>query len=157
MSLVPTKTFEGHQNNVFSLVVWNDLLYSGSSDKTIKQWNHEGVCLQTFEGHQDTVYSLVVWNDLLYSGSEDGEIRQWNHDGVCLKTFDAGSAVNSLVVWNHLLYSGSDDCTIIQWVNEEAERVKQQRQQDMRNLLLVYSRSIPELNEDIAKEIATYF
>jgi len=27
----------------------------------------------------------------------------------------------------------------------------------MRSLLLVYSRSTPELNEDIAREIATYF
>ena len=51
--------------------------------------------------------------------------------------------------------SGSSDKTIQQWVDEEWEARQRQRQQDMLNLLLFYSRSIPELNEK--KEIATYF
>ena len=64
----------------------------------------------------------------------------------------------TLVVWNDLLYSGSSDKTIQQWVDEEWEARQRQRQQDIRNLLLVYSRSMPpELDEDIVKEIATYF
>ena len=61
----------------------------------------------------------------------------------------------TLVVWNDLLYSGSSDKTIQQWVNEEWEG--ERKRINMRNLLLVYSRSTPELDEDIAKEIATYF
>merc|ERR1712227_717910 len=47
----------------------------GSSDKTIKQWNHKGVCLQTFVTG-NVVESLVVWNDSLYSGSGN-KIKQW--------------------------------------------------------------------------------
>ena len=72
--------------------------------------------------------------------------------------FNAGDWVNSLVVWNDSLVSGSQDRIIKQWVDEEWEARQRQRQQDIRNLLLVYSRSMPpELNEDCAKEIATYF
>jgi hypothetical protein len=45
--------------------------------------------------------------------------------------------------------------TIKQWVDEEWER--ERKRINIRNLLLVYSRSTPELDEDTAKEIATYF
>ena len=71
--------------------------------------------------------------------------------------FNAGDWVNSLVVWNDSLVSGSQDRIIKQWVDEEWEARQRQRQQDIRNLLLVYLRSTPKLNEDCAKEIATYF
>ena len=74
-----------------------------------------------------------------------------------MNTFDAGSTVRTLVVWNDSLVSGSQDRIIKQWVDEEWEARQRQRQQDIRNLLLVYSISAPELDEDIAKEIAAYF
>ena len=154
MSVVPTKTYDAG-SAVFSLVVWHDSLFSGSY-KEIKKWNHEGVCVKTWEGHHNMVYTLVVWHDSLFSGSYK-EIKQWNHEGVCVKTFVGHEDyVNTLVVWNDLLYSGSGDNTIKQWVDEEWER--ERKRINIHNLLLVYSRSMPpELNEDIVKEIATYF
>ena len=80
--------------------------------------------------------------------------REKSSNGI---TRDAGSEVRTLVVWNDSLVSGSRR-EIKQWVDEEWEARQRQRQQDIRNLLLVYSRSMPpELNEDCAKEIATYF
>ena len=157
MSLVPTKTSVGHQAGTTgtTFVVWNDSLYSGDASGTIKQWNHEGVCVKTLVGHQRWVTTFVVWNDSLFSGSYK-EIKQWNHEGVCVKTFVGHEGyVNTLVVWNDSLYSGSLYGTIKQWVNEEWER--ERKRINMRNLLLVYSISAPELDEDIAKEIATYF
>ena len=72
-----------------------------------------------------------------------------------MKTFDTGSWVRSLVVWNDSLLSGSEDNTIKQWVDEEWER--ERKRKNLRNLLLVYSRLTPELDENIAIEIATYF
>ena len=155
MSVVPTKTFEGHEHKVKTFVVWNDSLVSGSYGE-IKQWNHEGVCVKTFVGHGDWVKTLVVWNDSLYSGSYK-KIKQWNHEGVCLKTLEGHeSSVYTFVVWNDLLYSGSVDNTIKQWVDEEWER--ERKRINIRNLLLVHSRSMPpELDGDIDKEIATYF
>ena len=141
---------------VYTLVVWNDFLFSGDYDGTIKQWNHEGVCVKTFNAGSE-VYSFVVWNDSLFSGDRNGKIKQWNPEGVCVKTFDAKSPVYTLVVWNDSLVSGDSSGTIKQWVDEEWEARQGQRQQDIRNLLLVYLRSTPELNEDCAKEIATYF
>ena len=152
MSVVTTKTFDAG-SAVFSLVVWNDSLVSGDRAGNIKQWNHEGECVKTFNANG----TLVVWNDSLVSGDYDRTIKQWNHEGVCVKTFASGCFVQTLVVWNDSLFSGSDDGTIKQWVDEEWE-AQRQREQDIRNLLLVYSRSMPpELNEDIVKEIATYF
>ena len=74
-----------------------------------------------------------------------------------MKTFEGHSrSVRTLLVWNDSLYSGSEDNTIKQWVDEEWER--ERKRINIRNLLLVYSRSMPrELDEDIVKEIATYF
>ena len=75
-----------------------------------------------------------------------------------MKTFEGHEdSVSTLVVWNDSLVSGDNSGKIKQWIDREWER-QRQRQQDIRNLLLVYSRSMPpELNEDIVKEIATYF
>ena len=103
------------------------------------------------------VNALVVWRDSLVSNSGN-EIKQWNHEGVCVKMFGLfQDYVNTFVVWNESLFLGSGS-KIKQWVDEEWEaRRQRQRQQGIRNLLLVYSRSTPELNEDCAKEIATYF
>ena len=72
-----------------------------------------------------------------------------------MKTLEGDTNVNSLVVWHDFAFSGSGDNTIKQWVDEEWER--ERKRINMRNLLLVYSRSTPELNEDIAREITTYF
>ena len=43
------KTFEGHEDAVNTLVVWNDSLFSGDDSGKIKQWNHEGVCVNTWD------------------------------------------------------------------------------------------------------------
>ena len=45
-------------------------------------------------------------------------------------------------------------------IQEEEKQIQEEeeKQKNMRNLLLVYTKSIPPLiNEDIAREIATYF
>merc|ERR1712070_798405 len=112
-----------------------------------------GVCVTTFAAGS-SVLSFVVWHDSLVLGLYK-EIKQWNHEGVCLQTLATGSWVTTLVVWHDVLYSGSDDGTIKQWVDEEWER--ERKRKNLRNLLLVYSRLTPELDENIAIEIATYF
>ena len=154
------KTFEGHQrydifsnevgeilmihktpSAVTSLVVWNDFLYSGSKDKTIKQWNQEGVCLQTFIGHSDRVDALVVWNGYLYSAALD-EIKKWNQEGVCLQNLENNNNntgwVNIFVIWNDHLYSGSDEGDIKKW-NEEGVCINTFSTEDMLTSLVVWN------------------
>src|SRR5437016_13487534 len=77
--------FEGHTDTVCCLIVWNNHLWSGSYDTTIKQWNEEGKCISTLEGHTKSVVRLCVWRDNLYSASYDNTIREWNSQGQCVR------------------------------------------------------------------------
>ena len=73
----------------------NQLLASGSRDKTIRLWDpHTGQHKATFTGHQNAVYSVAFSPDgkTLASGGEDETIRLWDvATGELLLTF-AGHA-----------------------------------------------------------------
>src|SRR5690606_8710765 len=56
-------TLRGHENVVTSLRVWNNDLYSGSDDNTIRRWNLQGECIAVLKGHNDSVQCLEVWNE----------------------------------------------------------------------------------------------
>ncbi|KAG8557432.1 hypothetical protein GDO81_016633 [Engystomops pustulosus] len=66
-------TFVGHQGPVWCLCVYSigDLLFSGSSDKTIKVWDTCTTykCQKTLEGHDGIVLALCIQGSKLYSGS----------------------------------------------------------------------------------------
>ncbi|PIO39029.1 hypothetical protein AB205_0183480, partial [Aquarana catesbeiana] len=68
-------TFVGHQGPVWCLCVYSigDLLFSGSSDKTIKVWDTCTTykCQKTLEGHDGIVLALCIQGSKLYSGSAD--------------------------------------------------------------------------------------
>ena len=71
-------TLQGHTRGVFCLVVHNNILYSGSWDKTIRAWNLDtNECITVSRGHTWGVFCLVVHNNILYSGSGDKTIRAW--------------------------------------------------------------------------------
>lgn len=55
-------TFVGHQGPVWCLCVFGDLLFSGSSDKTIKAWDTctNYTCQKTLEGHNGIVLALCT-------------------------------------------------------------------------------------------------
>ena len=57
-------TFVGHQGPVWCLCVYSmgDLLFSGSSDKTIKVWDTCTTykCQKTLEGHDGIVLALCI-------------------------------------------------------------------------------------------------
>ena len=69
------------------------LLFSGSSDATIKLWDPkeragsnadiqvEGVLLQTLEGSGGTVCDMLVEGGFLFSGGTDGSVRMWQTVG----------------------------------------------------------------------------
>ena len=77
----PIATLQGHKGWVQCLVVNNNILYSGSSDKTIRAWNLDtNECITALQGHTNDVHCLIVHNNILYSGSGDRTIRAWNLD-----------------------------------------------------------------------------
>ena len=71
-------TLQGHTDVVRCLIVHNNLLYSGSWDRTIRAWNLDtNECITALQGHTSHVYCLIVHNNILYSGSGDKTIRAW--------------------------------------------------------------------------------
>ena len=74
----PIATLQGHTHWVHCLIVHNNILYSGSSDKTIRAWNLDtNECIATLQGHTDSVFCLIVHNNILYSGGDENTIRAW--------------------------------------------------------------------------------
>ncbi|KAL9649905.1 hypothetical protein ABK040_011378 [Willaertia magna] len=97
-----------HDNIVWCLLVFEDTLFSGSKDKTIKKWNLEKKkdndmemmaidtttqiaatsssnnlvngyeCEAIFREHADSVRSLNIYNGFLFSGGGDEKIIKWN-------------------------------------------------------------------------------
>ncbi|CEP16005.1 hypothetical protein [Parasitella parasitica] len=110
----------GHMGPVTSLAVTDKHLWTGSWDKTIKQWDLvTGDCIRTLEGHTDFVKSLLLVGNFLYSGSSDCYLRQWN-----MSTFECTSAkkehtraIESLAVTEDgkFIYSASSDCKVLKW------------------------------------------
>ena len=71
-----TKILKGHTKNLISVLVKDNLIISGSLDKTIRIWDIDsGCCLKTLEGHRDYVKSIFVKDNLIISGSDDKTIR----------------------------------------------------------------------------------
>lgn len=92
-----THILQGHTCMVTCVKVLSDqLLASGSLDKTIKIWKidleitskNKNVCLRTLMGHAWPILSLEFSkaNGLLFSGSSDNTIRMWDiGSGQCVK------------------------------------------------------------------------
>ncbi|XAR50267.1 hypothetical protein NMG60_11004548 [Bertholletia excelsa] len=98
--LAVTRSLLGHAGPVLCLIYVDGLLFSGSSDRTVRIWRCGSTeCLAVLEGHKRPVKSLVPISGGLRrdtvsvcSGSLDGEIRIWeiressvnNSSGSCL-------------------------------------------------------------------------
>uniref|UniRef100_A0A4W6EB92 E3 ubiquitin-protein ligase TRAF7 n=1 Tax=Lates calcarifer TaxID=8187 RepID=A0A4W6EB92_LATCA len=106
-------TFVGHQGPVWCLCVYStgDLLFSGSSDKTIKVWDTCTTykCQKTLEGHDGIVLALCIQGNKLYSGSADCTIIVWDIQTLqkvnTIRAHD--NPVCTLVSSHNMLFSGS--------------------------------------------------
>ena len=111
-------TLRGHTLYVSCLIVHNNILYSGSEDRTIRAWNLDtNECITALRGHTNNVRCLIVHNNILYSGSWDNTIRAWNLDtNECISALRGHTNyVICLIIHNNILYSGSVDNTIRAW------------------------------------------
>eukprot|EP00042_Codosiga_hollandica_P034369 m.240002 g.240002 ORF g.240002 m.240002 type:complete len:684 (+) comp54393_c0_seq6:154-2205(+) len=104
-------TFVGHQGPVWALAVHGDLVFSGSSDETIKVWNVSTnfSCQRTLNDHRGIIHALHVYNHRLYSGASDCIIHVWDIGSFELLESLEGHEhpVCTLAASNGLLFSGS--------------------------------------------------
>ena len=110
-----TKILKGHTKNLISVLVKDNLIISGSLDKTIRIWDIDsGECLKTLKGHKDWVNSVFVKDNLIISGSWDNTINIWDINSCsCIKTLEGHRHwIESVFVKDNLIISGSDDETI---------------------------------------------
>lgn len=108
-------TVSGHTGPVWTLTCSDSLLFSGSSDESIRIWSPVTLqCLNVLEGHRGIVHALVFYRgaqqDLLISASSDCTVRVWETSGrfSCLRTLSAGeNTVFSLALAGHIAFAGS--------------------------------------------------
>ena len=74
--IISTKTLNGHTSAVISVFATNNLIISGSWDKSIKIWDiNSHKCINTLNGHTNWVNSVFAINNLIISGSLDKSIK----------------------------------------------------------------------------------
>ncbi|XP_043938512.1 F-box/WD repeat-containing protein 7-like isoform X2 [Protopterus annectens] len=109
----------GHGAMVTCLAIQEELLASGSRDKTIQIWNlPSGLHVKTLEGHRKGVWGLQFFTDnLLVSASYDTTIKIWNvRLGDCARTlYGHDGPVWSIALKEYVLVSGSQDKLVKVW------------------------------------------
>ncbi|PON74370.1 Guanine nucleotide-binding protein, beta subunit [Parasponia andersonii] len=115
-----------HADSISCLAIYNELIYSGSWDKTLKVWRVSDLkCLESIKAHDDAINGLVASKGTVYSASADGKIKAWGKEGKSstshsLKGILEGHkdvSVNSVVVsedgkW---VYAGGSDGFLMGW------------------------------------------
>ena len=69
------------ENSLYFFTLNLSILFTGSQDKTAKQWNiSNGLLEKSFDGHKGIVSSICVSNDgkQLFTGSHDNTANKWN-------------------------------------------------------------------------------
>lgn len=78
--------YKGHNGPISSIAVYKNFVLTGSWDKTIRQFTHDGQCIKMYEGHTDYVKSIIIQpiisnchnkEILFHSGSADGKCISW--------------------------------------------------------------------------------
>ena len=125
---------ESHKSSIWSLFQnSNNLLFSGSSDKTIKVWKLEessGLNLFTLKGHKGIIYAInEMKNKNLISISDDRTIKIWSiFEQKCLKTLFYDFPLTCLCVCPYnddLVFTGDENNTISIWNVETDEIIHQ--------------------------------
>ena len=115
------RVYKGHTASVNAVAVTDDLLISGSSDKTLCVWNLEnGQCQKILMGHTDGVTSVALLpGNRCISGSKDRTMRVWDLEtGVCRYVMEGHRGqVNALSITakGKWVISGSSDCCLKLW------------------------------------------
>jgi len=125
----------GHTEGVttISFSSWQNLIASGSKDKTVRLWNYANGTSKILQGHQGapTSISFSPQDDLLATGSEDRTVKIWNTSGQLLKNLQTSEPVLELI-WiddqqtqNYWLFARTRSGKLLQWAvkaNHQSER-----------------------------------
>nr|GEV90862.1 protein JINGUBANG-like [Tanacetum cinerariifolium] len=67
-----------HADTISCLTVDNNLIYSGSWDRTLKIWRLSDFrCLESIKAHDDAINALSSSTGTIFSASADGTIKAW--------------------------------------------------------------------------------
>jgi WD40 repeat protein len=117
--------YVGHTETSFSILLYEDLLLSGSADYSILCWKeNSGQLVQSFLGHSNLVFVVAVYDGYLYSAGTEAIIIKWNlNDGQILKKFPElhADAISCFAHSSQKLYTGSFDSSIVVWNLTSAE------------------------------------
>lgn len=117
-SIEPVAVITNHNLAINCLTVYDDFLYSGSSDKTVKQWNLQNFTLnKIYVGYPLTIVSLTADQSFVYASGFARAIYQWNASSSALAGRLEGHSddVNTLELSSSMLLSGSRDQTVRVW------------------------------------------
>ncbi|KAM1363601.1 hypothetical protein TB2_028041 [Malus domestica] len=114
-----------HADSISCLAFHNELIYSGSWDKTLKVWRISDLkCVESIKAHDDAINGLVASKGIVYSASADGKIKAWGKEGKksthCLKGILQGHndvSLNSVIVSEdeRWVYGGGSDGFVMGW------------------------------------------
>lgn len=85
-AIIPRQTLSGHKSAV-TAIQWelnNRMLATGSSDHTVRIWNHEAASQSwvstSSRGHDSTVDKICIADGMgpIITHDEDGDVRKWN-------------------------------------------------------------------------------
>lgn len=119
--LVLKAQLRGHSNHVLTLALdyYNNFLYSGSADTTIKKWDLKSyACVKTIIAHQKSTSKLTVLSDeRVVSCSKDLTIKIWTKDLELTKTLNGhtGPIRHLVELSDGNLLSSSQDLTTKIW------------------------------------------
>lgn len=79
VNLCHFRLLTGHQQQINSLVMYDDILISGSADMTIKLWDIPNSReIITFSGHTSAITAISVYDDRIYASDELGYLKIWD-------------------------------------------------------------------------------
>jgi WD40 repeat protein len=126
-SAEPLLNLVGHTQPINTLTIYEDILYSASSDATVLQWDLTNFSLsKMFEGYRDTIISITADQYFVYAAGFARAIYQWNvSSGSISGSFEGHTNdVNCLKLNNNFIFSGSTDRTVRVWDLQLKEAVR---------------------------------
>lgn len=128
------KVLSGHTKQVNCLFIFGKYLYSGSSDRTIKEWDIEtGICKRTFNKNENWVTCIHVTKNFLFASGYEQNILIYDlKSGNKLNTLKGHQKkiVSLIVTENDILYSASSDGVLRSWDIDSGECMKMYHYKD---------------------------
>lgn len=105
----------GHTDNICALDAWEDMVVSGSWDKTARVWKG-WECVHHLTGHEAAVWAVLCVNEeTVLTGSADKSIRMWTHGKQTAAFPGHTDCVRALTKLGDGFASAGNDAAIIIW------------------------------------------